>query len=171
MRASPNYRVKSRPIGVLSVATAVALSLVAFSAPAASAAPVARTPLPKACPSKSMLESALKDKITKVASATTTSSHGTVKVCAYKTSFKVHTEIAFGTPVSQTGFVAVRKAEAKKASIVVVHGVGDAAWALKGGAGFSFLKGTLDTGIAAPHATDAQLVTLARSIIKGLPQT
>jgi len=45
-----------------------------------------------------------------------------------------------------------------------VHGLGNAAWAVKRGNGLAVLKGTLDIVISAPKATVAELEALARKI-------
>ncbi len=169
MSRSITYGPMSRRFRHMSLAAGLIVGGLAVSAPSAGAAP-ARTPLPLACPSRATVATTLKERITKVASATTTTSRGTVKVCAYKTRYKTPTVIAFGTPVSHAKFTALRRMESRQARVVTVPGIGNEAWAVKRGGGLSFLKGTLDTGIAAPHTTDRELRALARTILRDLPR-
>jgi len=46
-----------------------------------------------------------------------------------------------------------------------VHGLGDAAWAVKAGNGLAVPTGNLDIVIAAPQTTVAELEALARKIL------
>jgi hypothetical protein len=146
------------------VAVGVAF-LVVLGASSASSAARLGTPVPKTCPSTSVVAATLKQKVSKVASAFTSSSTGSKRTCTYTTSFVVPTTITFGSPVTAAAFAASQKAASKGVPVVTVHGLGNAAWAVKAGNGLAVLKGTLDIVISAPKTTDAELEALARKIL------
>lgn len=62
-------------------------------------------------------------------------------------------------------FAASQKAASKGVPVVPVHGLGDAAWAVKAGNGLAVPTGNLDIVIAAPQTTVAELEALARKIL------
>ena len=51
-----------------------------------------------------------------------------------------------------------------------MRGLGNEAWALKGGGGLAVLKGNLEIVISAPRTSDRQLEALARIAIRTLPR-
>jgi hypothetical protein len=142
-----------------------ALSAVALAASSAAASSTTRsiTPVPKTCPPASVVAATLKQKIRKVTSVV--ASTGSKRTCTYKTSFVVPTTITFGSPVTARTFAASQKAASKGVAVITVHGLGNAAWAVKRGNGLAVLKGTLDIVISAPKTTVAELEALARKIL------
>lgn len=142
-----------------------AFLVVVFGSTSASLAAPFGSPVPKTCPSTSVVASTLKQKVSKVASTFSSSSTGSKRTCTYTTSFVVPTKITFGSPVTAAAFAASQKAASKGVAVVSVHGLGDAAWAVKAGNGLAVLKGTLDIVISAPQTTDAELEALARKIL------
>jgi hypothetical protein len=140
---------------------ALAIAALVAAAPAAAGS----TPVPKTCPSKTLVASKLKQKVSKVTPKSTTSKKGKELSCTYTTTSVVATTIRFGSPVSAAAFAASKKAASKGTTVVTVKGIGDQAWAVKAGNGLSALKGTLDLVISAPGTTDAELEALAKKII------
>ena len=137
----------------------------------AGAATLAKASLPSACPTAALVQAKLGHKVTKTDSVKITSGGEQVRTCGYKTSFKVPTIIVFATPISHTKFLAARKAESKKAHIVVLSDLGSSAWALKAGGGLAVLRGTLEFAVSAPHTSDPRLEALAHKIIADLPRS
>ena len=142
-----------------------AFLVVVFGSTSASLAAQFGSPVPKTCPSTSVVASTLKQKVSKVSSTLSSSSTGSKRTCTYTTSFVVPTKITFGSPVTAAAFAGSQKAASKGVPVVTVHGLGDAAWAVKAGNGLAVLKGTLDIVISAPQTTDAELEALARKIL------
>jgi hypothetical protein len=143
----------------------VAAGVAFLAVSGASFAARSASPVPKTCPSTSVVAATLKEKVSKVASAFTSGSTGSKRTCTYTTAFVVPTRITFGSPVTAAAFAASQKAASKGVPVVTVHGLGDAAWAVKAGNGLAVLKGTLDIVISAPKTTDAELEALARKIL------
>src|SRR5690348_3105291 len=112
--------------------------------PAVAAARQRSTPLPSSCPSTSVVAGALKEKITKVTSATVKGATGSKRTCVYANGTVAPTTIIFGTPVTAAAFAASETAASKGVAVASVHGLGNAAWVVKRGNGLSVLKGTLD---------------------------
>jgi hypothetical protein len=107
----------------------------------------------------------LKQKVSKITSTVATTATGSKRTCTYKTTFVVPTTIIFGAPVTTAAFAASQKAAGKGVTVVTVHGLGNAAWAVKAGNGLAVLEGALDIVISAPQTTDAELEALARKIL------
>ena len=139
--------------------------LLGASSAAAWSAARSSTPVPKTCPSASVVTATLKHKVSKVTSTASTTATGSNRICTYKTSAPAPTTIRFGSPVTRAAFAASQKAAGKGVVVITVHGLGDAAWAVKAGNGLSVLKGTLDIVFSAPETTDAELEALARKIL------
>jgi uncharacterized secreted protein with C-terminal beta-propeller domain len=137
-----------------------AASLLLLASPAA-----ASTPVPKACPTTSLVSATLKQKVSKLSSTTATTATGSKRTCVYTTNLAAPTTIIFGSPVSAAAFTASQKAAAKGVTVVSVKGLGNAAWVVTRGNGLSVLTGTLDIVISAPETTDAELEALAHKIL------
>jgi hypothetical protein len=170
MNASRLCGSSARPRQLMVVRTTViggALSALLFGASSAAAASTQRasTPVPKTCPPASVVSATLKHKVSKVTSTTASTATESKRTCTYKTSVVVPTTITFGSPVTAAAFAASQKAAGKGVAVVTVHGLGNAAWAVKRGNGLAVLKGTLDIVISAPETTDAELEALARKIL------
>ncbi len=151
---------------------ALVSTIAAVGVPSASASATTTTALPRACPSAQIVQSTLGRKVTKVGSVRVSTSAGEkAKGCGYKTSYKTPTVVVFGTPVSAAKFAASRRIESKRARVVTVRGLGNEAWALKGGGGLAVLKGNLEIVISAPRTSDRQLEALARIAIRALPRS
>ena len=143
----------------------VSALLLGASSAAAAGVQSSITPVPRTCPSASLVTATLKHKVSKVTSTAASTKSGSSRTCVYKTSAPVPTTIRFGSPVTAAAFAASQKAASKGVAVVTVHGLGDAAWAVKAGNGLSVLTGTLDIVISAPQTTDAELEALARKIL------
>ena len=144
------------------IATAAALSAMVLGPSQATAS---TNPVPKTCPSTSVVAASLKQRVSKVTPVASRTATGSKLTCTYTTSFVVPDTITFGSPVTATAFAASQKAAGKGVTVVAVHGLGNAAWAVKAGNGLSVLNGTLDIVISAPKTTDAELEALARKIL------
>ena len=143
-----------------------AFLVVVFGSTSASLAAPLGSPVPKTCPSTSVVASTLKQKVSKVASTFSSSSTGSKRTCTYTTSFVVPTKITFGSPVTAAAFAASQKAASKGVPVVSVHGLGDAAWAVKAGtASPSSREHSTSADQRPPQTTDAELEALARKIL------
>jgi hypothetical protein len=160
-----------------------AVLLVCCSAAASATAAPAASALPKACPSKAVVQRTIHLTVRRVVSrkrpivsvsqtggfgapsASSGKSSGSERTCTYTTSGAVPVTITFSTPVTASVFAAARKANAHSAPVVVVHGVGDSAWATKSGGQLFVLKGTLDVAISAQGVGAVELAALARATV------
>lgn len=169
MNASSIFGSPAKPKQLMAkaIAAGVALSAMVLGASSAAASSTQRasTPVPKTCPSTSIVAAALKQKVSKVTSVAASTATGSKRTCTYKTSFVVPTTITFGSPVTTAAFAASQKAASKGVAVVTEHGLGNAAWAVRAGNGLAVLVGTLDIVISAPKTTDAELEALARKIL------
>ena len=132
-----------------------ALVLAASPAGAASAPPV-----PKSCPSASVVNTALgqQDK----APAMTTTPYA--RICTYKGTSIIPTKITFQEDTSQT-FALGEKAAAAAGPLLKLKGLGKAAWGPKAGGGLYVFVGTYSIKILAPLVSTAKLEVLARKLL------
>jgi hypothetical protein len=97
--------------------------------------------------------------------AARTTTAGYERICMYTTSGPEPITITFASPVSPSSFTASRKAFRRRAGVVKVGGLGDAAWAAKAGTSLFVLDGSLDIVIGSPGTPAAALEALARKLV------
>ena len=138
--------------------SAVGLSALVLAALPAGAASV--PPVPKSCPSASVVDTALgqQDK----APVVTTTPYA--RICTYKGTSIVPTKITFQEDTSQT-FALGEKAAAAAGPLVKPKGLGKAAWGPKAGGGLYVFVGTYSIKILAPLVSTTKLEALARKLL------
>jgi len=147
---TPSAVFGSSAIGVAALVLAAPTAVAAASAP----------PVPKTCPAASVVNAALglRDK----APVVTTTAYA--RICTYKGTGIVPTKITFQEDTSQT-FAAGEKAAAALTPVLVMKGLGKAAWGPKVGGGLYVFVGTYSIKILAPLVSTAKLEVLARKLL------
>jgi hypothetical protein len=141
--------------------------------------------LPRSCPPAAVLRAALRQRVTHVSSyvgpisSTTLAGMGPApdsahykktsqreRTCTYSGSLNGPVTISFIAPITAQAFGRA-KASLRKSGVPVttVGGIGDTAWAAKGGGLLFVLRGELDLVISAPRTTVADLRALAGQIV------
>ena len=140
------------------------------------------SPVPKSCPSRSVIRAALHLEVRHVIvqvgplSSTVTNGFspptaqnkakntGYERTCTYSTTAAPVT-ISFVAPVTTTTFNQSRKAAHKSGSVIVVHDLGDAAWAQNKSGELFVLLGTLEVVVTTQPENTTQLQSLASQIL------
>jgi hypothetical protein len=117
-------------------------------------------PIPKSCPSASVVNTALGQQ-DRTAVATTTAY---ARICTYKGTGILPTKITFQEDTSAT-FAAGEKAAAAAVPVVKVKGLGKSAWGPKVGGGLYVFVGAYSIRILSPLTSTAKLEVLARKLL------
>ena len=174
--------------GVLAATAAILLTVLVTAAGAGASGAVSHvtlatvSPVPKACPSRSVIRAALHLNVRHVivqagplsstvtngfsppTAQNTTKNTGYERTCTYSTTAAPVT-ISYVAPVTTVTFNQSRMAARKGGPVVVVHDLGDAAWASKGNGELFVLLGTLEVVVSMQQTTTAQLQSLASQVL------
>ena len=121
--------------------------------------PMRVTTMPKACPAKSLVASALKQKITATSSL---GAGGKYLNCSYTTAAG-EASVIFSFPYPAAAFSKTRSVALESGAVAVK--VGDQAYVIKSANELLALSGKLEMVISAPKAGVAQLVALGKAIL------
>ncbi len=138
--------------------------------------------VPKSCPARSVIRATLHLNVRHVIvqagplSSTVTNGFapptpqnkakntGYERTCTYSTTAAPVT-ISYVAPVTTGTFDQSRKSARKSGPVIVVHDLGDAAWASKGNGEVFVLLGTLEVIVSTQQTSSAQLQSLASRVL------